>query len=385
MLRVVLALDWHPLSIGGVQSHVRYLAKFLANYGLEVYVISRKTGKVAERTLDTLDDYECMLVNSMLPFDVILVPPRRSELEEIIFKIKPDVVHSHHAFTPLSLLSLDVARKNSIPRVLTNHSIALGYEYTYLWRSSSLFLTPLKQILSSANVVISVSKAADKFISNFLRSTVKRLIVPNGVDTEKYKPLKNPPENYVVLFIGRLVYRKGVHLLLKAFREIVSEIPEAKLLIVGKGYMEPILKTMASTLDLKRNVIFRGLVSEEEKIHLLQSSAVVAVPSIYCESFGVVAIEAFATGTPVIAFKVGGLAEIVDHGVNGFLANVGDLKRFTEYLVTLLQDRKLRKKMSKNARLKAEKKYSWSIISKEIYRVYLALHSGNMFEGIINS
>ena len=280
---------------------------------------------------------------------------------------------------------MDVARKNTIPRVLTNHSIALGYEYTYLWRSSSLFLTPLKHILSSANVVISVSKAADKFISNFLRSTVKRLIVPNGVDTEKYKPLKNPPENYVVLFIGRLVYRKGVHLLLKAFRDIVSEIPEAKLLIVGKGYMEPILKTMASTLDLKRNVIFRGLVSEEEKIHLLQSSAVVAVPSIYGESFGVVAIEAFATGTPVVAFKVGGLAEIVDHGVNGFLANVGDLKRFTEYLVTLLQDRKLRKKMSKNARLKAEKKYSWSIISKEIYRVYLALHSGNMFEDIINS
>jgi len=234
---------------------------------------------------------------------------------------------------------------------------------------------PLRQLLSNANVVISVSKAADKFISNFLKNTVKRLIIPNGVDVEKYKPLKKPPENPVVLFIGRLVHRKGVHMLLEAFRDVVSEIPEARLLIVGKGYMEPIVKTMVSVLNLKKNVVFKGLVSEEEKIHLLQNSMVVAVPSIYGESFGTVAVEAFATGTPVVAFKVGGLAEIVDHGVNGFLANVGDLRGFAEYLVTLLLDRKLRKKMSENARLKAEKVYSWKIVSRKIYRVYLTLRS----------
>ena len=334
-MKIILASDWHPLSIGGVQSHIRYLAKFLKNYGLEVYVISRKTNKVARETLNITGNYEYIPIDPILPLDIILIPPRRSDLEKVICEIKPDVIHSHHAFTPLSLLSLEVARKHNIPRVLTNHSITLGYEYSRLWKSSSLFLIPLRQLLSSANVVISVSKAADKFISNFLRNTVKRLIIPNGVDVEKYKPLKKPPENPVVLFIGRLVHRKGVHLLLKAFRDVVSEVPEARLLIVGKGYMEPLVKSMVSVLDLKKNVMFKGLVTEEEKVHLLQNCMVAAVPSIYGESFGIVAVEAFATGTPVVAFKVGGLAEIVDHGVNGFLANVGDLRGFAEYLITL--------------------------------------------------
>jgi len=374
-LKIILASDWHPLSIGGVQSHIRYLAKFLKNYGLEVYVISRKTNKVARETLNIIGNYDYIPIDPILPLDIILIPPRRSDLEKAICEIKPDVIHSHHAFTPLPLLSLEAARKHNIPRVLTNHSITLGYEYSHLWKSSSLFLIPLRQLLSSANVVISVSKAADKFISNFLKNTVKRLIIPNGVDVEKYKPLKKPPENPVVLFIGRLVHRKGVHILLKAFRNVVLEVPEAKLLIVGKGYMEPVLKSMVSVLDLKKNVVFKGLVSEEEKICLLQNSMVVAVPSIYGESFGIVAAEAFATGTPVVSFKVGGLAEIVDHGVNGFLANVGDLRGFAEYLITLLLDRKLRKKMSENARLKAEKVYSWKNISRKIYRVYLTLHS----------
>ena len=375
MLKIILASDWHPLTIGGIQSHIRYLAKFLKNYGLEVYVISRKVNDIAKESLNTVDDCECILVDSMLPFNMILIPPRISELEKVVCEIKPDVIHAHHMFAPLSLLSLEVARKNGVPRVLTNHSIALGYEYGPLWKSSSLLLLPLRQLLSSTDVVISVSKAADKFISNFLRNTVKRLIIPNGVDIEKYKPLRSPAKNPEVLFIGRLVHRKGVHLLLKAFREVVSEVPEAKLLIVGKGYMEPALKSLVSVLDLKKNVVFKGVVSEEEKIRLLQSSTVVAIPSIYGESFGIVAAEAFATGTPVVAFKVGGLTEIVDHGVNGFLAEVGDLKRFAEYMVTLLLDRKLREKVSENARLKAEKKYSWSIISKKIYRVYLALCS----------
>jgi len=374
-LRIVLASDWHPLSIGGIQSHIRYLARFLKNYGLEVYVISRRTNKIAKESFNTIDNCECVFVDPILPLDIILMPPRRSELEKVICEIRPDIIHLHHAFTPLSLLSLEVAKKHNIPRVLTNHSITLGYEYSRLWKSSSLFLMPLRQLLSSANVVISVSKAADKFISNFLKNTVKRLIIPNGVDVEKYKPLKKPPENPVVLFIGRLVHRKGVHMLLEAFRDVVSEVPEARLLIVGKGYMEPIVKSMVSILNLKKNVVFKGLVSEEEKIHLLQNSMVVAVPSIYGESFGTVAVEAFAAGTPVVAFKVGGLAEIVDHGVNGFLANVGDLREIAEYLITLLLDRKLRKKMSENARLKAEKVYSWKIISRKIYRVYLTLHS----------
>jgi len=374
-LKVALVSDWHPLSIGGVQSHVRYLAKFLKEQGLEVHIISRKTHATMETMPDSMSQHKFIFIDALFPLNTIFIPPKKSRLEKVLREIRPDIVHSHHAFTLLSLLSLELASKHRIPRVLTNHSITLGYEYSYLWKPSSIFFTPIKQWLSHANVVISVSKAADKFISNFLKNSIKRLIIPNGVDTEKYKPPKEPPKTPTVLFIGRLVHRKGPHLLLKSFKNVIREVPEAKLIIVGRGYMETILRSMAAVLDLRRNIVFKGFVSEEEKISLLGKSMVVAIPSIYGESFGIVAVEAFATGNPVVAFKVGGLSEIVDHSVNGFLVNTWNIKRFSDYLITLLLDRKLRRKMSERARVKAERNYSWKIISKRIYKVYLALHS----------
>ena len=368
-MKVLLATEWHPLSIGGVQSHVRDLALNLSKLGYEVFIVSRANNNFTLNGQNT-NVLRYYTVKSLLPLNVIIVPPDISQLRTLITNIKPDIIHAHHAFTYIPLLSLRVGEVYNIPRVLTNHSIMIGYDYELLWKTSSYFLLPYRYYISKAQVIISVSKAADKFISGFVSGNVKRVIIPNAIDTDRFKPPKKDPITPTILFIGRLVYRKGVHVLLRAFSYVVKEEPQAKLVIAGKGYMKPILRTLALKLNIRGNVKFKGYVPEEEKPTLYKRSSIVAIPSIYGESFGIVALEAIASGRPVVASNIGGLREIIDNGSEGFLVNPNSPKELADKIIMLLQDKKLYKRMTLQARVKAERTYSWDKVIHNIIDVY---------------
>ena len=374
-MRILLTTEWHPLSIGGVQSHVRDLALNLSALGHEVFIVSRagNNSMLAGQDTGVSKHY---IVKSLLPLNIIIIPPDPFHLKTLITNIKPDIIHAHHAFTFIPLLSLRVGEIYSIPRILTNHSVMIGYDYEFLWRTSSYFLLPYRYYISKAQVIVSVSKAADKFISGFIKSNVKRVIIPNGVDINRFKPPKEDPSEPTVLYIGRLVYRKGIHILLKAFSYVVKEEPDARLVVAGKGYMEPILRTLASKLGIQESIVFRGYVPESEKPGLYRRASMVVIPSIYGESFGIVALEAIASGRPVIASNTGGLREIIDDGIEGFLVEPSSPQALAEKIILLLQDRGLYRKMSIQARSKAEKKYSWNIILNAIVNIYSRVSSG---------
>ena len=371
-MRILLALEWHPFSVGGVQSHVRDLASYLSRLGYEVFVISKDFNSqgVTKYQYTILKYYT---VKSLLPFNTIIVPPDPVQLKKLIRRIEPDIIHAHHAFTFIPLLSLRIAEIYKIPRILTNHSVMLGYDYKLLWKTSSYILLPYRYYISRAQVIISVSRAANKFISKFIGDGIRRVIIPNGVDTERFKPSNNEFFMPTILFLGRLVYRKGAHVLLKAFELIVREEPEARLIIAGRGYMMPILKTLSVKYGIKDKVIFKGYVSEEEKPELYKSSSIVAIPSIYGESFGIVTLEALASGKPVVASNIGGLQEIITDGEEGFLIPPNSPKDLAERVIMLLQDKKLYKNMSRCARAKAESMYSWKKIVCRILEEYLRL------------
>ncbi len=365
--RIVMVMDFHPSSVGGVQSHVRELSKRLIDAGYEVLVVARRLGEGEIRDLEAEGYYP---VKSLFNVEAIFVPPDPMDLKREIWKLEPDIVHAHHIFTLTSLTSLKVSAELGLPRVATNHTIFFAYDKTRLWRIVSLVL-PTRFLLPYAQAVISVSRAADKMVESIVGDQVDRYIIPNAIDIERFKPIKGAeaPEPTVVFF-GRLVWRKGAHLLVKAFRRVVREVRDAKLLIAGKGDMEPIIKLMVRRYGLERHVEMLGVVPEGEKPLVYNKAWVAAVPSIANESFGIVALEAMAVGKPVVATRHGGLKDVVKHGETGLLVKPGSVKELADALILLLQDEPLRRRMGENARRVVEENYTWDRVIPKIVKVY---------------
>lgn len=365
-LSVCLVMEWHPSSVGGVQAHVRDLALWLSRRGFSVNVVSRKVG-LADLRIQESEGY--YIVDSLIPFDYILVPPDPGSIEDAIVKLKPDVVHSHHIFTLTPLFALKVASKLGVARVATNHTLFLAHDFRAFWSIASLIL-PTRYYLEHAQAVISVSRVADEFVESIMGSDFKarRFIIPNAVDTSKYTPPEREPEDNIVLFVGRLVYRKGLHVLVRATQRVRSK--DFKLYIVGGGYMELPIRMLAKAYGVEDRVELLGVVPERDKVELYRKAKIVVVPSIFNESFGIVALEAMATGRPVIASRVGGLEDVVVNGETGILVEPGSEEKLAEAIETLLEDEAYRRKLGAKARRLVEERYSWDTIVDRIIDVY---------------
>ncbi len=140
-----------------------------------------------------------------------------------------------------------------------------------------------------------------------------------------------------LLFVGRFVYRKGLHLLLEAIKRVVDEKKEADLTIVDSGYLSPILKAFVKTLNLQDNVFVREDLSKSELVNLYQRSNVFVLPSIFGESFGIVLLEAMASKTPIVVTAQGGVREIVRHMETGLLIRRNKIEGLAKGILTLLE------------------------------------------------
>ncbi len=123
------------------------------------------------------------------------------------------------------------------------------------------------------------------------------------------------PEEKIVLFVGRLVYEKGIHILINAVPKILEKV-NAKFIIVGSGYMKEQLLNIVRSMNLEHKVLFEGFLDEQTLLKLQQCADVSVVPSLF-EPFGIVALEAMAAKSPVVASDTGGLSEIIQHDVTG--------------------------------------------------------------------
>ncbi len=173
-------------------------------------------------------------------------------------------------------------------------------------------------------------------------------VVANGVDTEYYHP--NPSKKVswpVLLFSGRFVYEKDPVTALRAFQLVFTAIPEARMVIIGKGKMLSKLKECISQESLEEYVtLLPGTVEVRKYLH----TSWVLLMSSLCEGSPNMLLEAMACGLPVVATRVGGIPELIDHGTNGFLVPPGDPASLADYAIKLLRDERLRVEMGSNAR-----------------------------------
>ncbi|KYH36222.1 MAG: glycosyl transferase [Candidatus Bathyarchaeota archaeon B24] len=373
-MRVALCSDWFYPRIGGVASHMKGLAEELVKRGHYVQIITRTCPKPKQYLDISLDDRVGLCrIKPILPIDIVAIPPTPGAVKAALSKGSFDVVHCHHAFTPISLMSISTAKNLGMTAVLTNHTISILYRSDLLWTPTSYLAFLLRRCIEKADTVVAVSKAAAEFISHFT-GWRKITVIPNAVDTERFGRLNACKSHEPsILYLGRLVHRKGVHVLVKSMPHVLKEVPDAKLTIAGDGYMKTYLRFQARKLGVKRSVRFLSSIADEDVPRLYGESDVFVLPSLYGESFGISLLEAMASSKPIVASKVGGIPEVVQNRVTGLLVKSGSVRELAEAIVQLLSDRNLSRRLGTEARRIVERKYSWKVVATRIESLYKEL------------
>jgi glycosyltransferase involved in cell wall biosynthesis len=238
---------------------------------------------------------------------------------------------------------LPVAQDLDIPLVVHFHGSDLAGGLVNRWYRWSLKCA-LRQF--DAIVVVN-SRQREWLVEQGVRPTDVH-VIPCGVPTDECHlrrggPSDGTPPRFVL--VGRLVQLKGVDVTLQAFRHVVSEIPKAKLTIVGDGPERRELEALVDDLGLKDNVRFTGWLSQDEVRDVLQHSDIFVQHSLVPEGWAVSVAEASATGLPVVVTETGGLKEQVVDGVTGLMVPVGAVHRTQEAMLRLAQDHDLRARM----------------------------------------
>jgi len=193
--------------------------------------------------------------------------------------------------------------------------------------------------------------------------------VQKALDDMGFEVTENEEEANVLGIIACSVRQKGIEYLLEAMKTVIGERRKTGLLMVGKGALRKDIEKRARRLGISDNVRFTGFVPEKELPYVFSSADLMVLPSI-SEPFGIALIEAMAAGLPVIGSRVGGIPEIIDEGVNGFIVPPKNPDRLASAILRLISDDKLRKSMGIRGRELAVKKFDWDIIAEKTERFY---------------
>jgi glycogen(starch) synthase len=210
----------------------------------------------------------------------------------------------------------------------------------------------------------------------------KMSMVPNGVNPQIYNGLEKQdlasfrlqfalPQEKIVLYVGRLVYEKGIHILINAVPKILSKV-NAKFVIVGSGYMQEQLSNIVKSMGLEHKVLFTGFVDEQSLLKLQKVADVSVVPSLF-EPFGIVALEAMAAKSPVVVSDTGGLSEIVQHETTGIKVYPNNTDSLAWGITKILTDDAFANAIRINAYRKILEKYDWDKIAQQTLGMYQAV------------
>jgi glycosyltransferase involved in cell wall biosynthesis len=266
----------------------------------------------------------------------------------------PDLIHAH--FTKDAIDAMQLGRQLDIPFIATAH----GYDVTRN-DESARYKKQRAEVFRRAARIIAVS---DYIKSRLLeKGCPEEKIVQHyiGIDVEKFSGDKAESATPNILFVGRLVEKKGCGYLLQAMARLKTKHPELELNIVGGGPLEKELRAQAREQGLKVN--FLGRKTPEEIKALISAAWIFSTPSITAangdaEGLGMVFLEAQALRTPVVSFASGGVVEAVEHGVSGLLGEERDVEALTNNLATFLDDRQARERFGENGRARVLEKFN---------------------------
>ncbi len=379
----MLSWEYPPRVIGGISPHIYHLSKFLAKQDVKVYVVTCDfPGAAAHEVVDGVEVYRVDSYKNPSPdfatWVYLMNMNMQKEAAALMRKIsdKIDVIHAHDWLVANAGIGLKhVFRK---PLLVTMHSTEMG-------RRDGLHTTAERMIHETEAWLTyeawKVICCSDYMISHvryvFGLPSDKLVMVPNGVNTHGYdingadaafRSRFALPEEKIVLFVGRLVYEKGIHILINAVPKILGKV-NAKFIIVGSGYMKEQLLNIVRSMGLEHKVLFQGFIDEATLLKLQKVADVSVVPSLF-EPFGIVALEAMAAKSPVVASDTGGLTEIIQHDYNGVKVYPNNPDSLAWGINKILLDEGYAHYIRENAYRTVREKYDWEKIAQQTKRIY---------------
>lgn len=386
----VMMLSWEypPRIVGGISPHVHDLSQHLAALGIEVHVITMATPLAPDEEvqpsgvhvhrvhLERKPDnfiHEIQLLNKATDLRC------RQLLEDWRPGGQPTIFHAH------DWLSLDAARElkyeYQLPMIATVHATEEGRN-NGIHNDMQRYIHEMEYWLTyeAWRVIVCSEYMRQEVIRSFNVPPDKIDVIYNGVDPSKFEFEWTPeeqeawrarlalPEEKIVIYVGRFVREKGIHVLLNAASAVLAEMPNTKFVIVGGGHREKYEK-FVRWYGLSDKVLFTGFMANRS-LHMLYRVADVAVfPSLY-EPFGIVALEGMAAKTPVVTSDAGGLKEIVLYGQTGTLSYAGNAESLAWAIMSVLRDPENARRMAENARKRLDTDFNWARLAEKTAAVY---------------
>ncbi len=396
---------------GGMNVYIRELARDLARRGIEVDVFTRWREKDDPQVQDIAPGARVIHIESgpMGYYSKMSVYERLPEFTERLRELvrtqglRYDLIHAHY------WLSAEVARvlapEWSVPRIQMFHTLGLVrrevMDEDLDGENEVRINIERRAIDESAAIVASSEIEAGELRSLYNANMGKVSIVPCGVDPEVFRPTRQIDarsilgldlQSRLILFVGRIEQIKGIDVLLHSLGRLLEKRPElrstTRLVIIG-GVLDPNedgaetekvaeLRRLVQEHHVEANVEFVGSRDQKELALYYAAADICAVPSL-TESFGLVALEAMACGTPVVGTRVGGLQTLVVDGGSGLLVPAGDAIALADALDRVLLDHRLRTHLAHGAREAAES-YTWRRVGDRIDDLYERILSKNPAE-----
>ena len=381
----ILMLTWEypPRVVGGIARVVYDLSKTLIKDGHDVTVVTYRDGDAPYFEDDKgvkvyrVDNY-MINPNNFIDWIMQLNFNLVAKANEIMLKEGNfDVIHAHDWLVAYAAKTL----KNSynIPIVSTIHATEAGRN-SGIHDETQRYINDTEWMLTyeSSEVIVN---------SNYMKNELQRLfglpyekinVVPNGVNLSLFNGIErdyNFRRRYamdnekIILFMGRLVYEKGIQHLISAMPKILDGYHDTKLVIGGKGGMMDELKEQVNAMGISEKVCFAGYLNGKDVQKMYKAADISVFPSTY-EPFGIVALEAMLSENPVVVSDIGGLNEIVQHRENGMKAYCGNPNSIADSILELLYDHKLCAEITKKAKNKVRNEYNWNKIAQDTHFTY---------------
>jgi glycogen(starch) synthase len=381
---LILSWEYPPIVEGGLARHVRKLSEGLVQQDIEVHVLTR-----GDERMPAEEEREGVLVHR------VREPQRPRDLSEFVAWVEHmnadmlaagvelgdrfafDLVHGHDWL--VAVAGDHLANRFRCPYVTTIHATEYGRHQGWVDKHPQSYIDGVERWMANrAERVITCSHYMRAHVSDIYGLEEARVsVIPNGIDPLDLQPVDDldtlrrrfaAPDERLVLLVGRLVYEKGFQLALEALPGLIERVGGVRFLVAGSGTHEAQLRAQATELGLDEHGTFLGWIGDDVLHSLYRIADLCVVPSIY-EPFGLVALEAMASGCPCIVADTGGLREVVPHDEVGLRFRARDSQSLAQMVERVLTDTELRDRLVAEAS-EHVLRFDWADVAARTADVY---------------
>ena len=380
-MKIGMFINYYTPSKGGMETSVINLSVGLKKAGHKVFIFAPKYPDYKDEDKNIFR-YKSLRFNYGGYFYVIPLP-FLSEMREVVKKLDLDIIHSHQPYS-LGDEALKFSKKLNIPLVFTYHIKYEEYSHYVPFVPESISKKYIRKITTKysnqCDNIITPSTAIKKLLIDH-KIKAPMSIIPSGINIDNFqknigqkseirKKYNIKSDDILLITACRLTEEKNLKFLVRSFAKIKQGYSNIKFMIVGDGAVRKDLEKMAKDRGIENSIVFTGLVDRTEIVGLYQASDIFVFASL-TETQGLVAVEAMAAGSPVVAVRASGIEDIVKNGEDGFLTSESE-EEFSKSVLKIANDKNLREKMSANAKVNSER-FSIEPWVEKVIRLYESL------------